>query len=279
MIVAKKKVELRELLVSDIAAFQLGGSTARKLNRAYRGSAISVFENGGNTLVGIGFNDNLVDNLAITTHVGVNSGYINTLYDQSGNSLDWFYNSETGERPLIVDAGALIKDASGRAVAKFIADKSQLRGTQFDLDDRSVNPSTVFIKLKFNTSGTSNSRVFSAETNSGAFNRLLLRWTSSPASAGSPQFRVSNTNPLYFTYVETEILITILFDADSSLVRVNGVQVASGSTGSGLYSAYCLGAAFTGETNNAARFQITDFIHYSSDQSTNFEAIEAILNS
>jgi hypothetical protein len=266
--------------ISDIAAFQLGGSTARRLNRNYLGSAISVFENGGSTLEDIGFLDNLVDNSAITSHVGVNSGFVDKIYDQSGNAQDWTYNAATGNRPKIVDAGSLITDASGRAVAKFFEDGSQLRGTL--LTETTNAASTVFIKLKVNTNPTGNRNIYGPETNSGGFARYLSRYTTSPATTLDPKFVVlTSGTTLFLPYSESEIVITILFNGARSIVRVNGTQVGSGDLGVGGYSAYCLGAYWDRTIQNApsTRFEMTDFIHYNSNQTSNFAAIEDILNS
>jgi hypothetical protein len=266
--------------ISDIAAFQLGGSTARRLNRNYLGSAISVFENGGATLEDIGFSGSLVDNSAITSHVGVNSGFVDKIYDQSGNAKDWTYNAVTGDRPQIVDAGSLITDASGRAVAKFFEEGSQLRASL--LDASSVgSPSTVFFKLKVNTTPSGNRQIFGPETSSGGFSRTFFRWTTSPATAASPQFRVGSPTAIYFPYSESEIVITILYNVASSIVRVNGIQVGSGDIGTNNSSAYCLGAYFDRTLSNSpsVRFEMTDFIYYNSNQTSNFAAIEEILNS
>jgi hypothetical protein len=264
--------------ISDIAAFQLGGSTARRLNRNYLGSAISVFENGGSTLEDIGFSGSLVDNSAITSHVGVNSGFVDKIYDQSGNAQDWTYNAVTGNRPQIVDSGSLITDASGRAVAKFFEDVSQLRGSLLDVP--SVNPSTVFIKLKVNTNPTGNRNIFGPETSSGGFTRYLSRYTTSPATTLNPKLVViTSGTTLFLPYSESEIVITILFNGASSIVRYNGVEEFSGTIANGFYTAYCLGRYFNGTQSQSTRFQMTDFIHYNSNQTSNFAAIEDILNS
>jgi hypothetical protein len=264
--------------ISDIAAFQLGGSTARRLNRNYLGSAISVFENGGSTLEDIGFSDNLVDNSAITSHVGVNSGFVDKIYDQSGNAQDWTYNAATGNRPKIVDAGSLITDASGRAVAKFFEEVSQLRGTL--LTSTTNAASTVFIKLKVNTNPTGNRNIYGPETSSGGFSRYFTRYTTSPATALDPKLVVSTSGTtLFLPYSESEIVVTILYNQTSSIVRYNGIQQFSGTISNGFFTAYCFGRYFNGTQGGSVRFQMTDFIHYNSNQTSNFAAIEEILNS
>jgi hypothetical protein len=61
----------------------------RKLRTAYAGSAVRIRESGGNTEADIGFDGSGdFDTAAAAAHIGANSGFIVTWYDQSGNGFD-----------------------------------------------------------------------------------------------------------------------------------------------------------------------------------------------
>lgn len=64
-------------------------SVSRKLRTAYTGDCIKVREDGGDTVADIGFDGNGdLDETALLLHCGVNSGFIHTIYDQSGLGND-----------------------------------------------------------------------------------------------------------------------------------------------------------------------------------------------
>jgi hypothetical protein len=61
----------------------------RKLRAAYGGSAVRIRESGSNGEADIGFTaGGDFDTAAAATHIGANTGFIVTWYDQSGNGLD-----------------------------------------------------------------------------------------------------------------------------------------------------------------------------------------------
>jgi hypothetical protein len=79
----------------------------RRLLGSYKGSAIRVREDSGNTEADIGFDsDGNLDTPALLAHCGANSGYVTTWYDQSAASNN-ATQSEAGRQPRIVDSGVV----------------------------------------------------------------------------------------------------------------------------------------------------------------------------
>jgi len=95
-----------ELLLLD----QFGGASVayslRKLSSTYTGSAIRVRRSNDNAEQDIGFVGNDLDTASLLSFVGVNSGFIASWYDQSGNNLH-AYQSSASSQPLVVNSGIL----------------------------------------------------------------------------------------------------------------------------------------------------------------------------
>jgi hypothetical protein len=72
-----------------------------------------------NTEADIGFDGNgELDETALAAHVGANSGYVKTWYDQSGNARD-ITQTTNGLQPRIVNAGTIEK-INGKCAVKFL---------------------------------------------------------------------------------------------------------------------------------------------------------------
>lgn len=79
--------------------------SVRKLRAAYAGSAIRVRRSNDNAEADIGFDGSgNLDTAALASHVGANSGFIRTWYDQSGNG-DNLVQATSGLQWRIVNAG------------------------------------------------------------------------------------------------------------------------------------------------------------------------------
>lgn len=68
-------------------------------------NALRVRESAGSTEQDIGFSGALVDSAALATFVGANSGYLRTLYDQTGNAED-AVQTTTANQPRLVNSGS-----------------------------------------------------------------------------------------------------------------------------------------------------------------------------
>lgn len=76
----------------------------RKLLTAYTGNANQIRRSNDNVTANIGFSGIDYDTTTLASHVGANSGFINTWYDQSGNSRN-LTQSTNGNQPRIRNSG------------------------------------------------------------------------------------------------------------------------------------------------------------------------------
>lgn len=84
-------------------------SAARRLSSTYTGALIRVRRSSDNTEQDIGYDsNNVLDESALTSFVGANSGYVTTWYDQSGNGKN-ATQSTAANQPRIVNAGTIEK--------------------------------------------------------------------------------------------------------------------------------------------------------------------------
>ena len=81
------------------------------LSEGYVGQAISVREDGGDTVLDIPFTGGVLDQAALLAHCGSNSGFVHTVYDQSGNGRDWTSTVEVSQ-PRIVNSGVVEVDSN-----------------------------------------------------------------------------------------------------------------------------------------------------------------------
>lgn len=81
-------------------------SAARKLRTGYAGSALRVRRSTDDAEADIGFTaSGLLDTAALLAHTGADSGYITTLYDQSGSANA--VQATKANQPRIVNAGTI----------------------------------------------------------------------------------------------------------------------------------------------------------------------------
>jgi hypothetical protein len=73
-------------------------STWQQLLTSYEGDALRIRESGGDTEADIGFTDGVLDEAAAAAHIGGGSGFVRTLYDQSGNART-FVQATTASQP------------------------------------------------------------------------------------------------------------------------------------------------------------------------------------
>ena len=98
-----------------------GAWGTRKLRTAYAGNCLKIRRSSDNTTQDIGFAaDGSVDASAISSFVGANNGFIDTFYDQSGNSRNLTQSTQANQ-PQLVSSGSLITTVGGRASPLFDA--------------------------------------------------------------------------------------------------------------------------------------------------------------
>lgn len=95
-----------------------GWSVARRLGGTYTGNLIEVRRSSDNALSNIGFNsDNELDVATLTGFIGASSGFIRTIYDQTGAGNN-FVQTTLANQPRIVNAG-VVDTVNGKPSAFF----------------------------------------------------------------------------------------------------------------------------------------------------------------
>ena len=96
------------LLLDDYPNAKLAYSF-RKLRTAYAGAAIRVRRGTDNVEQDINFLNGVLDTAALLSFIGSGNGFVHTVYDQSGNGINWVNASTVaGSQPTIVSSGALV---------------------------------------------------------------------------------------------------------------------------------------------------------------------------
>src|SRR6187402_320339 len=91
--------------------------SVRKSNSSYVGNCMKVRRSSDNTTLDIGFSGNDLDTTSLLAFVGAGSGFIETWYDQSGNSRN-LVQTTIANQPSIVTSGVLNTRGS-RPIIKF----------------------------------------------------------------------------------------------------------------------------------------------------------------
>jgi len=105
-------------IIDSLSVGSSGAFSTRKLRAAYTGSAIRVRRSNDNTESDIGFDSaGNLNETALASFVGANSGFVTKWYDQSGNARD-VVQTTAAKQPRIVNAGVIDKK-NGRPVLIF----------------------------------------------------------------------------------------------------------------------------------------------------------------
>lgn len=245
-----------------------------KVKSDYSGYCIKVRRSSDNTTQDIGFVDNEVDTAAIISFVSSNSGYIDTWYDQSGNSRN-LTQGTNGNQPRIVNAGTLYRK-NGKVAMEFIAASSNwMRNTGLALSS-----TADFLAVSVHNATTPANNNVVMYTGSAALghqqNSNLLYGYAGGVSGSS-----ANTS-------SSVLLFTSVYDgggaanADRLKIYKNGSQLTISSfsgtvpataTGSGIDVGrpYNIGAAYLGGS-------IQEIIIWLSDKSADRSGIESNIN-
>jgi hypothetical protein len=198
----------------------------RKLRTAYAGSAVRIRESGGNTEADIGFDGNgNFDAAAAAAHIGANSGFIVTWYDQSGNGFDITQATANNQPIYSASAGpggkpALKGNDSGDTLQRSGLTDTQLYNTQV----------CGFIVVDAITAG----------------NTTPLNWTETADTAHTLNIHTPFSGSWYFDFASNasgrinntspslsagdDIVITFYRDSsDNQAIMANNTTVASGT--------------------------------------------------
>jgi hypothetical protein len=210
------------------------------------------------------------------------NGFVRTWYDQSGNGFHLAQTSASNQ-PQIVSGGTVITKGS-RSSIKF--DGSTNNDTN---NDRLVNasisvaqPATHFL-VGSRDSATQNADIFFESFNDTGHALLNAGSTETPNQSW---VFASGANLSTATPATTElVLLSVLANGASSLLRTNGTQRASGNAGSNALSGLSLGnlrgnpSPISGGSGlYALTGCISEYIVFPSNQSANFLAVESNIN-
>ena len=220
------------------------------------GDVVEVREDTGQTTQS--FTAAQILNGDLVAFCGVGDGFVSTWYDQSGNGNDATQATTTAQ-PKIVDAGSLVTGG-----IDFDGVDDELNGASLSLSSLATSFSVTNA-----IAGITNSYVWSVNGTSGFVDyytptELPSIFASSVLSSATPVSGVA-------------ALKTSLFNGASSVIRVDGTQVASGDSGTNIST----GALVIGGGNAAGdrmEGSIAELIIYPTNETSNFSSIETNIN-
>ena len=213
--------------VTDYVLNAYTGATAayslRKLSSSYTGNCIRVRRSSDNTTQDIGFNGDDLDTAAIATFCGSGNGFVQIIFDQSGNARN-AQNFNTGEQPRIYNAGAMVTD-NGKPAMEFDGSNDYLKTTA----SWPQNPNGALnIALVCNTDSflagqyiwnswttSSSTQVWAVNFMTSGKGRVAARYTTN----GLP--RMDSASALS---TGTQYIITGMFDGHTTLAYYNGTE-------------------------------------------------------
>ena len=240
----------------------------RKLRTAYTGDAIEVRRSSDNTTQDIGFDSNgELDTASLLTFVGAGSGYVNTLYDQSGQGND-ATQSTASKQPAIVSSG-VVNELNGKPTMTFLS--------PFLMD---LNLS----QYPFTSGGSATEKsIFAVAENDSTLNQNLYNiadtrdiYALTYNRSGNNTYGFSGAN--YGTIggnITGQNIISSLAISPSSKTFNNAVEGVSSNLLRSNFNDISIGSRGGSYAMNGS---IQEVVMYESNQSTNREDIESNVN-
>ena len=224
---------------------------------------VRVRESGGNTEQDFGFSGDNVDEAAILSFCGSNSGHVVKWYDQSGNGRDMIQAIST-KQPKIVNAVVLNKQ-NGKASMLYDGSDDFLYSTY---SFSQATPLQCIIIAK-NTKTADSYPYFMDST----VNRAVFYYGGAYLSLYNGGQIDSTSTPYDFS------LFNVLFNSYQSNIRRNGVSLITGNDGnSGLSGQIFLGARVLNGGTQTMTGNMSEYILYPSNNSSNNSPIETNIN-
>lgn len=173
----------------------------RKLRAAYAGSAIRVVRSSDSAESDIGFLGTNLDTPALLTFVGAGTGYVKTVYDQSGNGRHFTQSGLAAFMPQIVQSGTLVTVNSKPAM---IYDGTAGKGVTLNAGSNiDFKDSVAHVLFRFAAGGGNNARILagrnSGDANDYDANSAIFLYRPATNAQVSPYFN-ANQDPLTYTY-------------------------------------------------------------------------------
>lgn len=247
-------------------------SVRKRLLTSYTGPLLKIRRDADNTELDIGYTANgLLDEAALEAFCvgGTGSGYIRTIYDQSGNGIN-IGQATAANQPLLVQSSVMNADGMNfNGIVNFI-DTASLAYTNFMADDKVQ----VLFALTAALSGA-DAKLFSFNTNAfGAwalYGDTTLYW-----DCEFPTARI-NYNPAgFFDVAQT---LSLERDGTASRIRVAGTVAHSGVVGGVLSGTDVLRIGCQNGGGGLWKGRITDIVFWKSAASADCAAREAALMS
>jgi hypothetical protein len=257
-------VGLLDLYPNAIVAYSL-----RKLRNAYTGDAIRVRRSSDNTELNIGFVNNELDTVSVSSFCSGTNGFVTTWYDQSGNGNNLTQANATNQA-LIVSSGSVKLRNSKPTMT---TDGGDFYETIMGLYASTTNLSSYQVVTEL-SNNTNNDFVFGVTSNAygAGDNNIFLRKngalfeaqvTNGITTASATLPRNTNQNILSMIY-RGGINFTLWRNSTSS---VNSVVAASVNPTKELEVASGLNATLGGE------WDFQEKIDWKTDQTANASAI------
>lgn len=264
---------LLDLYPSAAAAYSF-----RKLRDGYTGSAIRVRRSNDNAEQDIGFNgNNNFDEAALTQFAGVNSCFVTTWYDQSGNGRD-ATQTTAANQPRIVNAGTIDKQGSNPIIVfDGVNDYFSADGT-YSLDTHSIFATVK--SLNTSTPKTVFSRSSqSVTTRREAFSYVYLdRYDLQVSNSTNFPTAIKTYTPTNFVLISGTIAgaTGTMSNYVNNSIGTTATSVAAGLTGT-LFT--LIGAVYdAGVITYYMDGRMNEVIIYNSNQSSNLSAINGNIN-
>lgn len=244
--------------------------------------AIRVRRSSDNAEQNIGFSGAALDTTAMLAFVGAGSGYVTTIYDQTGNGYHWS-QATASKQPRIVNSGVydgIAKwDGSDDGMAASAVALSQPQLAVF-IDGILPSNAGTLIFLEASTNWNSNAYSFIVYTTTSAYEAGM-----NSASPGSPNQKVVRFGSLN---MNSRKLLSLLYDramtGNDEVKAFEGGVASSGSSVTG-YAAdqsgnFSTRSLYLGGRAASSLFsapQIFSLVIYNADISSIRSSIEAII--
>lgn len=252
----------------DIYPDAIGAYSLRKLRTAYQGPAIRVRRSNDDAESDIGFDSfGFLDISALSNFVGGNSGLVTTWYDQSKNSNNLLQATGT-QQPRIVNSGTVDRLAgSNRPTLIFDGSNDSLQSSTLINN----SPLSIFVVNRLDDASSNVRPLFdSVDSTQAIFLKLdtqnILMAFGGEVTSGT----TANTNTVLYSIMQAP-------NSNNSFRNSTTQFYTNTNLGSNGFTGLRLG------TTRGASFlywsgAITEFIVYSSDQSSNRTTIDRNIN-
>lgn len=255
-------------------------SVSRRLLTSYTGALFKVRRSSDNATQDIGYGvDNWADTAALASFIGSNSGYVDTLYDQSGNGSH-MSQSTTSRQFRVVNAGT--NDTLGGKLTLFHsgADRTMMMATTSTFTSYTGTTMSVFARgLNGKTSNNYYRFVSVVNNTSLDYNTTssCAIITSTTDGTGWQSYRASSLANRINTPATSDGLISAIADGANLKLR-DGTNTGSAASSAAFNINRVLLAGYT--NNNPYSLQDSKFsevILWTSDQTSNEAAIRSAL--